>query len=247
MTDYYNPQSYPKTSCPCEDCPNSKTFDNFNRKSNDPSSLGINECKYNSDFVCSNTMNFNYNQQPNLFTPDPRYTVLNEDFGLTYAQDFYECKNTPCENKGYTSADPRLIDTARAQKLTLDRPPYEGSVKSWKIYDKDLENYGKNYKNYTDIHAGQIQYYVDKELDEPLYKPNFIIRSNVESQIFKDPMGGTMFQYTRQPLTVNKNEISDYQFDRDQMSYREDILSSYGNQINKNDWSMTWKNVDVKK
>ena len=96
--------------------------------------------------------------------------------------------------------------------MPLDRPPLTGDVKLKDVYNKDLKAYGQDYKSYKDIHAGQYQYYVDKQLTDPYYEPVYAIRSNVTKSVFKDPMGAMRPQYDRVPIAFHNYNISDYSF-----------------------------------
>lgn len=198
---------------------------------------------------------------PNEFPKGPvkhNINILNKNFGLKRADDFQpiNCDNYPrakpsknfvelnnnstngCSSPLYFSYDPRLKNELRPIPLLLDKPPYHGDVRWENVYNDDLYKYGQNYKNYEDIHAGQIQYYVDKDLAPVLFGPNFTIKSNVNGQIFKDPMGAVKFASTREPLLINGSNISEYQSIRDEMEYRENLMHSQMAVPNQSNYSM---------
>ena len=244
MVDYYKDTPYPETSCYCESCTDQPVFTNPNRNDGLSNSSGINDT---NGFKCANHMHIDTDLQPVLIPKGPNYTILNKDFGLTEATYFQKIKETPCKGEGYVSSDPRLFHAGSGEYLSINKPPYESHTTPKEVYTKKITNYGKNYDNYACINAGQIQYYIDNELENPLFNPNFIIRSTVDSEIFKTPMDSYWYQFKRQPITTDRREISDYQNDRDEMSFREDIMSSYSNNMNKNNYGMTWKGVDTSK
>ena len=179
---------------------------------------------------------------------DNDYTSIKQPcFGLDLATDFepfhyshnrkyrgpvgIRPHKPPCSEPQWDSMDPRLMSPPHSpldfnDKQTLDAPPYTGEVPLNNIYDNRLTNYGKNYKNYTDINGGQIRYYVDKDLTPVLFDPLFVMDSNVQSEIFQDPMTSSKFQTIRDPVYRDNKNVSDYQFDRDAISFRENLMHS---------------------
>ena len=254
--DYYKNYNYSKTSCKCENCPDYGVCTITQKEGKVvPKNLALTDCGKGDQYNCTDNLTYDMNQQPVLPTPTD-YVNLNPNFGLTKAKDFFPCKcpedanesplargktcletcncaPTPCRcgllenNTTMVSYDPRLIDPVRGFSMKLDAAPYEGNVKLKDVYDKKYDKYGQNYyTNYSDIHAGQINYYVDKSLASAYYNPVYTIRSDVAHQVFQDPMGSLKPQYERNPLLINNNNLSDYQFDRDQIGFREDYNSS---------------------
>ena len=100
------------------------------------------------------------------------------------------------------------------------------------IYNPELDKIGAPAKNYADLYGGSITYYVDEQFTKNLYEPLFTIKSNVSKELYVDPMGSKKPHYSREPLTVNHRNVSDYSFDRDQISFREDIMQSNMAQMN---------------
>ena len=207
---------------------------------------------------------------PNGKPVRPNTHILNRNFGLKYATDFVKT-NCPkciqgfsvppvlqhlgvsnqeaCPNGMYVSADPRIRNFAIGQTIPLDAPPFTGDVKLQDVYSPSLTNYGQGtggygqYKSYKDINAGQIQYYTTNELSDPLFKPVFTIESQVTKSVFKDPMDNYTPQYNRVPLTNKNNNISGYQWDRDQIGFREDLISKQLQSGRyRTDWQMHYNN-----
>ena len=75
------------------------------------------------------------------------------------------------------------------------------------------------------------------------YKPVYTIRSNVSHEIFTDPMGSIKPQYPRVRLTKHLRELSDYQFDRDQIEFREDLMALQQRKNNQSNWNMLWDRI----
>ena len=156
----------------------------------------------------------------------------------------WKCQNWGCKGNVFIQDDPRTMNYATHEFLALDRPPFNGSVclQFDKIYSEDLNKIGQPATNYSDLHGGDVTYYVDEQLSQSLFQPNFTIRSNVSKELYIDPMGSKKPHYNREPLTLNHMNVSDYSFDRDQISFREDIMSSNMAQMNQRDYSMWWGN-----
>ena len=213
----------------CPSCCTQDYFTNWEdcRKVN-PSSLGISNCYLDERFNCVDKMWYNNSKEPKPNTCDVK--ILNPHFGITPVPAFLpvnqsgfypvkcnpdkdcECK-VPCKggcdfkrndcDKGckYVSMDPRLLDARRGERLFLDRPPYEGEVLLNEVYSDKLKNYGQCYENYSDIHSGQIMYYISEDLAPAYHYPNFPTEANVQHELIKDPMGVINPQYPRNPLT----------------------------------------------
>ncbi len=207
---------YPLSSCDCYEC--KLQLNNSCNIKGIQSNSSIANCNFNTcKLDCSNTKSFNYKQLP---SKENGYINLNPDIGPILSRDFYKktCNNPskikvinhnispmatpPKEVDKYISRDPRLVDQIRGYTMTLDRPPYNSEVPLSETYSKEYLNYGKNYKDYGNIHAGQIMYYYDKSIQQPFFEPVFTINSNVNSYLYKDPMDNYKPYYTHE--TTNK-------------------------------------------
>jgi hypothetical protein len=246
---------YPKNSCDscfgdCGEIPFEGLIHPFDKNSQ-PLSLA-NECPIASEFTnfnCVDRRFTNFDRQPVLPHPQGE-TILNNNFGLGRDKAFFEvdCGSDNLKHCSGTWAvrdDARIHNNALNQAILLDKPPFSGHTPLNEVYSSRLDNYGKTFYNtYDQIHSGQIQYYVNHSLENPLFQPVFQIESDVASNIFKDPMGALKPEYKRNPLSVEHRNISEYSFDRDSMSFREDITSRNMAQMNQRDWSKAWKNVN---
>lgn len=213
---------YPYSSCPCiEDCNKNVPVENGNQ-----TNLGIRGCHSNDYYDYCHRKKFKDVQEPSY---KEGYTALNPQV-YKASKDFYKIKRKhKCNENVYSSQDPRLYYAATADLIPLDIPPMDGSVKLKDIYNRDLCNYGKNYKDYSDIKAGQITYYTNESLKDAFYSPVFQISSNVKGYVYKDPMGGMRSQYYRKPLVEenpinNKHNFSSLSWINDSTRHREDII-----------------------
>lgn len=230
---------YPKTSCECSECPQPNSLPTWpvsGAKKGDINNVGLSTCLQMNDISqCSPTSYVRSTKGPNPYTKNP-YTILNPNFGLEPTPGFFrtdkdcdcgcDCTCTGDTNEVVSTNDSRLIYPLRGPShQDLDSVPWTGNVRLKDIYDEKYTNYGKNYTNYKDIHSGQIMYYLDKDLDPPFNLPVYTIRSNIQTDVFKTPMGGLWPQYTKVPTTQNSRYVSPQQFTRDTVYQREDIMA----------------------
>jgi len=242
---------YPKTSCECSECPqtdNLPLWPASGAKAGDINNVGLStRLQMNNISQCSPTSYVRSTKGPNPWSKNP-ITILNPNFGLEQAPGFFQTAkdcNCGCDcgcdctcpvdtHIVVSSNDSRLISPLRGpEHQDLNRAPWTGNVRLKDIYDEKYTNYGKNYTNYKDIHSGQIMYYLDKDLDPPFSLPVYTIRSNVQTDVFKTPMGGVWPQYTKVPTTQNSRYVSPQQFTRDTVYQREDIMALQQSRYNR--------------
>ena len=158
-----------------------------------------------------------------------KYTTLNQN-QLKFASDFF-----PTSNNTFTSLDPRMTDVMRGERMTLNEPVFDST-----FYDKERrENiiHAQTYSSYNDITSGEIFYYTDDYFEQPYFSPIFQLRSQIHPNIFQDPMGSLKPQYNRYTIPTSKY-ISEYSFDQDQMSFREDIMSRQMRKMNESKYTL---------
>ena len=132
-------------------------------------------------------------------------------------------KETP---KTVTAYDSRLIYPLHGSVTQqLDSIPYTGEVRLKDIYDEKYTDYGKHYKNYSDIHAGQYMYYLDRDIEPTYSLPVYTVRSQVNSEVYQTPMGSLWPRYPKVPTTKDSRYLSPQQFTRDTVKNREDLMA----------------------
>lgn len=238
--------NYPQTSCPCSACP--VLNKNVPNQKINPTNLGISNCvEYPSLKYCRDTTIYDKTEQPRLNLTKPEYKYLNDKHFMNFQGDFQPIK---CRDDTVTwlSHDPRLLDPVRNSLLKLNAPPFTGEVPVGdalvdQIYTKKIGKVGKNYSNYSDIKGGQILYYYDNNQSEPYFLPNFTIKSEVDSVIFKDPMGSIKPQYLRKPIVENNLYNKPYaclQDVSDSLYHREDIMARQMELRNRQRYESRW-------
>lgn len=161
---------------------------------------------------------------------------MQREMDVENARDFFRTGE-----RTYRSLDPRLIDPVRNIHMELDAPPLQPrDVQPLRNLYGDCNNHIKPgfYRDYASIYPGDVRYYVDPSMAQAFNEPVYIIKSAVVPFVFQDPMGGLKVQYDKIPLFKNQENISEYTFDQDQMSFREDITSRLSRKMNQNDFNM---------
>jgi hypothetical protein len=250
----------------CNDPPVAYTYKPF-AGAVTPKSLATEKCVDRSVYNCSNTRVTKTGQGPTS-NNNNNVMILNESFGLTKASNFFhdrvdtemmeyvgnsdgnsdvkfvnvpnsKCSKSVCA----TYCDPRVRDARTGDLIKLDRVPYTGHTALENVYNEDLRGYGKNYRSYQDIDAGQIQYYVPAEDKEFNQRPVYTLEADTVQTIRQDPMGGLIPEYKRTPLSRGILNASRYQDTRDQLQYREDIMDGIMWKRNKSNYGVLWENV----
>lgn len=159
-----------------------------------------------------------------------------------------------CKTGFVTFDNPKSYDPIRAIRTVFDRPNYTGKVNVGnvchdEIYDKMYTQYGKGYRNYMDINAGQIQYYIDSAVKDPYSYPNFTDPAVVRTRLFVDPNNIVKPQYDRWPMKEyswnkqgGKYDACD-SYTHDTMEFRQDIMERQQRKNNQESWVNRWANT----
>ena len=242
MSQFIN---YPKSSCNCYNC-EQKNY--MIQNQGIPTNMSVYNCEipeyldctlnqpiFRSDIEPADKIGYEY-INPQVYTQ--KYA---DDFELlncnsANAREYVPLPNgwlQPCKGRQVITNDPRLNSASHGQWITLDQPPIDSSMKLYDIpFDKRLDNYGQNYNSYSDINAGQIVYYIDKSIEDPFFKPNFVTSSRIEGTLYKDPMGSISPEYYRtnvkndNPIGPKRNNYEGgLSWMEDSLNQREDIMS----------------------
>lgn len=219
----------------------------YNDDKGKPSNLAVREC--NTCF--ENPYKFDQSTQPECKQGFVNLNVL----GLQEYPNFIGVEQTPCGGLAYTSKvpDSKARDPARGTLMYFDRPPLVGQVNSCNVYDEKYRGYGSQYRTYSDINTGQIQYYYDRSREDAYYEPIYDIESNVDSYLYRDPMGVVKPVYSKCPSKNGYNcpfgqAETQYGCDtwtNDSSMHREDIMSRQQMVHNQQRWMPRWP-VDKK-
>ena len=131
-----------------------------------------------------------------------------------------------------------MVD-ARGMRLELDQPAKIGAVDMDDVYKVNNKGYGGVYKTYSDINNGNIAYYVDQSVSQPFFNPVYTLSSNVEKNILLDPMNNPKPDYNKTVQSTLYGVVND-QYARDQLSFREELMSRQQNLYNRTSWTNRW-------
>ena len=132
-----------------------------------------------------------------------------------------------------------MIDTSRSYRQELDIKPIQV------VYDlindnisrnPDLNNYGTNYKDYSTVTGGQIQYYIDKE-EEAFNNPVYAAKTKATGIMYKDPMDSIKPQFDKEYPTESFTGLS---WLDDSCSFRDDITSKQQRVINQRRYELVY-------
>lgn len=246
---------YPKSSCNCYNCTDKEYL---YEQTGFPTNMSVRNCKVPDMFQCYDRLIFSNDIEPSnkhgtvILNPQAMSNKFSNDFKAV------KCSNPQaCPEIQYASSDPRLVSPAHSgQVLTLDRPSIQAVPESPYSYDismnKDLDNYGKNYRGYSDINAGDIIYYIDKSREDPFYKPLFTTPAHAIGTLFQDPMGAMKPQYDRVPLryrnplnTENDTYSGGLSWMEDSLYHREDLLARQMRNANERRYMPRWKDTGL--
>jgi hypothetical protein len=132
-----------------------------------------------------------------------------------------------CSKNSVTTYDARLFDNKRAMQLCLDTEPYDGSVWMDDVYkeSKVPRSYGKNYSSYESITPGQIQYYIDKDVAPAFRKQIYNLPGDTVIDQFVTPMGKVEPMFYLKTYQRTFNNLSKDSFARDQLLFRNELIS----------------------
>lgn len=179
---------------------------------------------------------------PGVFSRSDPDIILNKDLDLVRAPDFYPIREPMPPGagrsiEGFTSNDPRLIDTLRNSRQILDTPALqpEGVQPLCRKPMMPLPSTG-TYDSYEDLRGGNLRYYKSALVADIFAEPVYQIPSNVVKAVYQDPMGSLKPYYDRRPILQHNAQLSEYSFDQDQMEFREDLMSKQSSLMDRTDW-----------
>lgn len=209
--------------------------------------LAMTQCKFPREFEKTDKLLYAVNEEPTIIQKPNNYQIINPNFGLMYSP--FIAVKCPEEGRQYINKDPRLFDPLRNINMTLDRPPFQGDLTDnygyqqlQYVYDPRYirQGYGRGFSTYKDIDAGQDMYYMSTDsVNDAYFHPVFIIRNRTDKVLYRDPMSAIKPQFFRTPLTESLKYLSDDQYARDTISFREDIMSRQMSKMNSQSYQKT--------
>jgi hypothetical protein len=171
-------------------------------------------------------------QYQTMFPQKKTNTFLNK-LGLSPMTDYHKMGD-----KYMYGWDSRMVD-ARGLRLELDQPAKIGAINMNDVYKIDNKGYGGVYNTYSDINNGNVVYYVDQSISQPFFDPVYTLSANVEKNILLDPMNNPKPDYKKNVQSTLYGVVND-QYARDQLSFREELMSRQQNLYNRTSWTNRW-------
>uniref|UniRef100_A0A6C0KSA1 Uncharacterized protein n=1 Tax=viral metagenome TaxID=1070528 RepID=A0A6C0KSA1_9ZZZZ len=171
------------------------------------------------------------------------YTYLNER-GVEQSPFFKSGKsslNMPVEQSKVNDA--RLNDTTRNYIQELDIKPiqvYYNLINDNISHNPELKNYGKNYKGYSTVTGGQIQYYIDNQQTEPFDRPIYGATTKAVGYMFKDPMDAVKPQFEKE---YANNSFTSLSWLDDSTAHRDDIIALQQRKHNEQKYELVYNRL----
>lgn len=182
----------------------------------------------------------------NILNPSVRSENIDKSFSVINSD---KCKNSSCIGETYITDDPRLNHVLTGTLLQLDSPPQTTYTDINTLYtDKSLDSYGKYYKNYSDINAGYITYYIPNSIKDAYYEPIFSEKRKTTGILYKDPMDSLKSYYIRDDknecdvISNTDNVAGNFgsSFLKDTLHHREDLMSKQMSKMNTQRYEPRW-------
>jgi hypothetical protein len=131
--------------------------------------------------------------------------------------------------------DARLRNFATGERKNLDVQPYvEFGCPDTDIYTDEYKMKPRKYNNYNDIDLGLILYQTDETAFDPYFGPTLGLLGKSKCHYFKSPNETQWRISERTPKFCKYNYLNCNPATIDTQYHREDIISKYGDQINRN-------------
>ena len=158
--------------------------------------------------------------------------------GLTPMTDYHITKDEEGKQTYFYGFDSRMVD-ARGMRMSLDKPAMVGAVDMDDVYKIDNSGYGGVYQTYGDINNGNIAYYVDQSVSQPFFDPVYTLSSTVNKTVIMDPMTNPKPEYSKMVDSTLRSVVDD-QYARDQLTFREELMTRQQNLYNRTSWTSRW-------
>ena len=176
--------------------------------------------------ICNNFSEFRNNC--NHYNDGNRTTLNPKAYIEKRANDFSK------QNNCYISNDPRLNKYGvNTHKLSLDNPPQTSyNMKIDVNIDDTLNNYGKNYTDYSDINAGNIIYYINHD-EIPNNLPKIHQNSKDIKNLYVDPMGGISLNICKKNniYSCEKRDKNCLSYIQDSNNHRNELMHNIANSL----------------
>lgn len=184
--------------------------------------------------------------------------VLNQELAAqkrdTNAKFTTVSKSSSGSCDGYTSYhDARLVNSVRGgNPLVFDKPPRDSGVPLSKLGNPPKYTpYKYNNTSYESVNSGDVTYYVNKDLEDPYFEPNFTRSQVMTPVLYKDPMDSNKPIYERRGLNSSRcirspnghEYFGKLSWIEDTTEHRENILASQMTKMNQSRFNPYFKYI----
>ncbi len=194
-------------------------------KRNLPSNSTNGPCMINPVYDQFNKNLYTETIQPGVYAKQNVVDPLNSNMGITWTQQFepVSCSLDEYGNRIYTTEDPRVYQKPAPI-------PRESKPENSNIYDPRYTGYGTQYRQYIDPMSGQPRFYYDDV--DAIRRPNYIVRSNVDTQPWADAYGPMNTDNIPVSLALNQ-PMAMNAYLNDQLGFRTELQERYMRKYNK--------------
>ena len=149
-----------------------------------PTNYATGNCPQNPQMKQYNENLYTQTIQPGILTRSQINEPINSNIGISFTQQFpYTTKQKYNGDIKFTQHDPNTVVSEVIEPIfnTIYQPTEAN------VYDPRFTGYGTSYRSYTDDRLGQTKFYYDDI--NAIRMPNYIVRSNIDTQPFADKYG----------------------------------------------------------
>jgi len=170
--------------------------------------------------------------QPGIYTRSEIVEPINSNIGISFTQQLPPASSRIDPVTGAllrTEHDPRLV----GPYLIKNTAAY--NVNEGDVYDPRFTGYGTSYRSYNDDALGQTRFYYDDI--NSVRMPNYISRSNIDTQPFADRYGPIPKGFEKgNPYTKNIHELADDAFLQGAIQHRTELSERLMRKVNSEQW-----------
>jgi len=201
-----------------------------NLKHNLPSNAAFGTCEKQPVFNEYNKDLYTQTIQPGFYSRSQIIEPISSNIGISFDQQFLP---TTLEQEGndftFIEHDPRQFKPGK-------RSLYTQGVSQDNVYDPRSNGYGTNYRSYVDRLTGQPRFYYDDI--NAIRKPNYIVRSKIDTFDFGETYGPMRDDYTINQNDCNIREKAQQKFLDDSIGFRTDLQQSLMRKRNNEMWQL---------
>jgi len=197
-----------------------------------PSNLATSGFSRNPSMKQYNENLFTQTIQPGLYTRSEIVEPINSNMGISFTQQLPPASSRIDPMTGAllrTEHDPRIVKPY----LINNKSAY--TVNEGDIYDPRFTGYGTSYRSYNDDALGQTRFYYDDI--NAVRMPNYISRSNIDTQPFADSYGPIPKGFEKgNPYTDKIHSLAENAFLEAAIQHRTDLSERMMRKVNSEQW-----------